>query len=276
MKWPGATSLLCMTACLLVAGTSGPDARPLTAILGALDAEVALLSDRMVDRQERLIEGIRFAEGRLEGREVVLARTGVGKVNAAMIATLLIEHFRPSEVIFTGVAGGINPELKTGDIVIATKTAHHDLGSFGPDGFKNWGVRNPVNRKRNPVHFPADDRLVALAVTSADSVDLERIVTGGVDRKPRIVKGTVVTGDMFVESSAKKTELRQRLQADAVEMEGAAVAQICWQQGVPCLVIRSLSDLADEAADTDFEMFLKTAAQNSAALVVELVKQLRQ
>ena len=266
--------IACLPVLLTVCTLSPALAQPTTAILGALDREVTILEKQLADSSERSVEGIRFVTGEMKGRRVVLARTGVGKVNAAIAATLLIEHFRPSEVIFTGVAGGINPELQTGDIVIATKTAQHDLGTMGPDGFQHWAVRNPVDRKRNPVFFPADSLLLTLAEAASRQFEPERMEVGAIDRTPRVLKGIVVTGDMFVASADKKAELRQRLRADAVEMEGAAVAQVCWQQGIPCLVIRSLSDLADGAAETDFEAFSRIAARNSAALVSALVERL--
>lgn len=270
MRRTGLSATICFSVVLLFSLLSFGDTSSVTAILGALDAEIALLEDNLTGREESAIEGIRFITGEMKGRSIVLARTGVGKVNAAMIATLLIEHFRPSEVIFTGVAGGINPDLRPGDIVIAAKTVQHDLGMLSPDGFENWGVKNPVSGERNPTFFPADPRLLTLAEMSAKYVSLEKFTT----KMPEIIKGVVVTGDMFVASSAKKKELRKDLQADAVEMEGAAVAQICWQQDVPCLVIRSLSDSADEHARLDFEDFYKIAARNSAQLVTELIGRL--
>ena len=253
---------------------SAEDSAPITAILGAFGDEVEMLEGKLADSQEQRIEGIRFVIGKMKDRPVVVAQSGVGKVNAAMTTTLLIEHFRPNEVIFTGVAGGINPDLLPGDIVIATKTAQHDLGSLTSNGIENWGVRNPIDGKRNPTFFPADARLLNLAETSVRRVELEKIQTSQGERMPRVIKGVVVTGDVFVASGSKKQELREALQADAVEMEGAAVAQICWQRGVPCLVIRSLSDVADANADQDYEIFYKIAARNSAKLVAEIVEHL--
>ncbi len=245
-----------------------------TAILGALDEELVLLEEQLMNGEHHQIEGIQFTAGNVRGRPIVLARTGAGKVNAAMITTLLIEHFQPAEVIYTGIAGGVNSELLPGDIVIAARTAQHDLGSLTADGILHWGVRNPINGERNPVFFPADARLVMLAERSAGRVAFEHIDPDSIDRAPKVVTGTVVTGDVFVSSAAKRMELRQRLQADAVEMEGAAVAQICWQRGIPCLVIRCLSDTADENADRDYRNFYRIAAENSARLVVDLVAQL--
>ncbi len=245
-----------------------------TAILGAFGKELAILEQKLTNNREHKIQGIRFVEGEINGRHTVVALSGVGKVNAAMTATLLIEHFKPSEVIFTGIAGGINPELLPGDIVIGLKTIQHDLGMLTAGGLERGGTRNPIDEKRNPVFFPADSRILKLAQISGRRVKLGKIKTSSGERTPKIIEGIIATGDVFVASNVKRIELRKSLQADAVEMEGAAVAQICWQQGVPCLVVRSLSDKADEKASEDLSNFYEIAAGNSATLVADIVRQL--
>ena len=133
-----------------------------TAILGAFRAEVALLRDVLADREEYEIEGIKFAAGKLRDADVVIVWTGVGKVNAAMTTTLMIEHFKPRRIIFTGIAGGVDPNLGPGDIVIARKTAHHDMGTIWPEGLFFRGVKNPLTNMQNPVFFHADEELVKL------------------------------------------------------------------------------------------------------------------
>ena len=265
---------ICISIFLFSNGLSLAEEGPLTGILGASTEEIRLLEEKVTDAREQYIEGIQFISGEIKGRQIVLARTGAGKVNAAMVTTLLIEHFKPSEVIFTGIAGGINPDLLPGDIVIAAKTAQHDLGSITTDGLQNWGVRNPITGERNPVFFAADARLLTLAETANKKVQFEKIETSGISRLPKVIRGIIVTGDVFVSSSPKKIELRESFQADAVEMEGAAIAQICWQQGVSCLIVRSLSDTSDEDAEQDYREFYKIAARNSAKLVTHLVQQL--
>ena len=258
---------------LLVLGVGAAHTSPI-AILGAFDEEVTILEAQLVNPKTHTIEGIQFLTGTLNGQSAVIARTGVGKVNAAMTATLVIEHFRPSRVIFTGVAGGLNPDLQLGDIVIAQKTAQHDLGRLESVEIENMGVRNPINGKRNPVFFPADPELLQTADGALEHLELNPFQTPQGKRLPRIIKGTVVTGDMFVASDAKRTALHKNFGADAVEMEGAAVAQICWQHSVPCLVIRSLSDNAGKNASEDFQKYHKIAARNSAALVTRIISQL--
>ena len=258
---------------LLVLGVGVAHTSPV-AILGAFDEEVAILEGQLVSPKAHTIQGIQFLTGTLNEQNVVIARTGVGKVNAAMTATLVIGHFRPNRVIFTGVAGGLNPSLQIGDIVIAQKTAQHDLGRLESAKIENTGVRNPINGKRNPVFFPADPGLLQTTEAALERIELNPFHTPQGQRHPRIITGTVVTGDVFVASDAKKTNLHKNLGADAVEMEGAAVAQICWQHNVPCLVIRSLSDNAGANASEDFKKYYKIAARNSAVLVTRIISQL--
>ena len=259
---------------LLILGAGAAHTSPV-AILGAFDEEVTILEAQLANPKAHTIEGIQFLTGTLNEQKVVIARTGVGKVNAAMTATLIIEHFRPNQVIFTGVAGGLNPDLQIGDIVIAEKTAQHDLGRLESAEIENMGAKNPLNGQRNPVFFPADSELLQIAETALAGIELTPFQGDQGQRYPQIIKGTVVTGDVFVASEIKKAALHKNLGADAVEMEGAAVAQICWQHSVPCLVIRSLSDNAGANASEDFRKYYKIAARNSAALVTRVIGQLR-
>ena len=271
-------AVVCISAILLVSSCSQPvrevrevSSEPITAILGAFEREITLLEDELTDTQEQRIEGIRFVSGKLSGKRVVIAWTGIGKVNAAMTTTLLIEHFQPNKVIFTGIAGAVNQQLQPGDIVIAEKTAHHDMGTIWPEGLFHKGVKNRLDGWENPVFFDADKRLLRLAELAAEQVELSSIQIISGQRTPKVVKGIVVTGDAFIASTDKCIELRKKLGADAVEMEGAAVAQICYQRGIGYLVIRSISDNADEGAVLDKQTFYIMAAKNSSSLVIELV-----
>ena len=246
----------------------------LTAIIGAVDKEVFLLQNNMTDKEVKKVHGLTFITGKLRGRNVVLAKTGVGKVNAAMAVTVLLISFKPTEVIFTGIAGALNPNRRLGDIVIATQTVQYDFGSLMPEGLQNWGMKNPINDKTNPIFYLSDSVLLNSAVNSANVLVLKKIKIGRKLWSPTITKGIVVTGDMFVASTAKSKELREKYNADAVEMEGGAVAQVCYQYDVPCLVIRSLSDAADENAKKNYDTFINIAATNSANLVMGLLEDL--
>jgi adenosylhomocysteine nucleosidase len=217
------------------------------------------------------IEGIEYILGRMGAETVALAWTGVGKVNAAMTTTLLLEHFHPTRVIFTGIAGGVDPNLEPGDIVIAKQTAYHDMGTLWSQGIEYGGVKSRMTGEPNPVFFPADPVLLAAAEEAAKSMAFGSVGLRTGQRPPRVVIGTVVTGDVFVAAKEKSAELAQELGASAVEMEGAAVAQLCYQRGIGCLVIRSISDKADRSAVMDKQLFYAMAAKNSAGLVMKIV-----
>lgn len=266
-------------ACLVMLTAGAPSigqesAAPVTAILGAFGDEIALLEQAIENPQSIQILGIRFLTGELRGRRVVLAASGVGKVNAGVATALLIEHFKPKQILYSGIAGALNPDLYPGDIVIAEKTVQHDMGTQGPDGMQLRGARNPIDGRRNPVFLNADPALLALADSVAAEIVLKSVPSRTDGRKPRIVRGIVATGDVFVASAGKRDELRKQLKADAVEMEGGAVAQICYQLSVPCLIIRSITDTADAKARDDASEFLPAAARNSARLVTAMIERL--
>jgi adenosylhomocysteine nucleosidase len=278
MRHSKISAVVCILVILLISSCNWSvqeirevNSEPVTAILGAFQQEIILLEDELTDTLEQRIEGIRFVSGKLSGKRVVIAFTGIGKVNAAMTTTLLIEHFKPNKIIFTGIAGGVNPELQPGDIVIAEKTAHHDMGTIWPEGLFHKGVKNRLDGWENPVFFNADEQLLKLAERAAEKIEFGSIQIIAGDRAPKVIKGVVVTGDAFIASTAKCAELRKKLGADAVEMEGAAVAQLCYQRRIGYLVIRSISDKADEGAVLDKQTFYIMAAKNSAMLVAEIV-----
>ena len=242
----------------------------ITAILGAFPAEVALIHSMIKQPKELAFQGIHFTEGILNGRHVVLAQTGMGKVNAAITTTLLLDHFKPREVLFTGIAGGTDPELSPGDLVIATTVAHHDYGTITPDSMLRRSTRNPTTEEENPIYFPCDKLLIRLA----EKVSKEVKFQSAGKRSPKVIEGVIVTGDVFVSSVAATKQLHQKMNAEATEMEGASVAQACWQQKVPFLVIRSLSDNASDNAHEDVATFYKIAAENSAHLVMAIVEKI--
>lgn len=260
---------LLLTSCTTAPKPAVPS--PPLAVLGSAQQEVALLRGMMTEAGAQEIEGIEFTAGRIGTEPVVLAWTGVGKVNAAMTTTLLLEHFQPHRVIFTGIAGGVDPNLEPGDIVIAQRTAYHDMGTLVSGGIDYGGVRSRMTGEPNPVFFPADPGLLAVARRAAGGMVFGAVGLQTGERPPKVVVGTVVTGDVFVASKEKSAELAKDLGACAVEMEGAAVAQLCYQREVGCLVIRSISDKADRSAVMDKQLFYTMAAKNSAGLVVKMI-----
>lgn len=244
--------------------------RPVTAILGAFPPELALLKAQLQRSHDTVIQHILFTEGWLEGKQVVLAQTGIGKVNASVATTLVIEHFQPQRLLFSGIAGGLNPALLPGDLVIGAKVAHHDYGTQTPDSILRRATRNPFTMQENPIYFASDSNLVLTAIEASKAVKFEAVGS----RLPKVITGVIVTGDVFVASDQATKALHATMQGDATEMEGAAVAQVCWQQRTPFIVIRSLSDDAGNNASALVRNFYEIAARNAASLVVALVKQL--
>lgn len=269
----GSTSSLCGQGIVEIKPAKPIDTvvTDITGILGAFPEEVKFLATQMQDKTEFVIQHLSFTEGKLNGQHVVLAQTGIGKVNAALTTILLIEHFHPKAIVFTGIAGAVNPSLAPGDLVIGTTLAHHDYGALTPAGIQRRPTRDPATMQENPIYFPCDTSLINLARQAGKNLILEKIKSPQGLRSPKIITGTIVTGDVFVSSEKATQELQKQMHAEATEMEGAAVAQVSYQQHVPFLVIRSMSDNASSTAHTDIETFYQIAARNSANLVMAIM-----
>lgn len=235
-------------------------------IMGALAVEVETIDDEMVIERVDTIGGKVYKVGEIFDAPCCLVNAGVGKVASAQTAQTLIMGYGVRMIIFTGVAGGINPALDVGDIVVSRDVVQHDFGQIWPDGFVPFDTAG----------FRADSMLIEIALDAAQNVDLIPVSAkpGRKGKNPRVVLGRIATGDQFVSSEAKRIWIARMFNADCVEMEGAAVAQICEAYGIPFLIIRSLSDLANENADVDFQTFVLQAAQNSSGMVKEIIRQL--
>jgi adenosylhomocysteine nucleosidase len=270
-----ARSLVAVVLLFVVPRLVPADEPPPIALLGALQLETEPMAATLTDRQAVSVLGIPCLSGRLAGRPVVVAAVGVGKVNAAMTTALLIERFSPAAVIFSGIAGAIDPQLQPGDVVIGDRLVQHDLLNHSETGAVLRSVRNPLTGTANPIALESSPRLLAFARLEAGRVALEPIPTdGGEPRPPRVLVGTIATGDSFVGSRPKKAELRAQVGAAAVEMEGAAVAQVCFQHGVPFLVVRGLSDRAGNEARSEAQRYLGIAAGNAARIALAVARQL--
>jgi adenosylhomocysteine nucleosidase len=241
-------------------------------ILCALPEEMALLADALVGRRDEERAGAPFATGRLDGRDVVLAESGIGKVGAALTATLLLERFGCGALVFSGVAGGLDPALGIGDIVVAERLIQHDYGAVVGDAHVPFRAGAfPLGTPRDDPAFELDAGLrgrleIALAGYRPPRLAAEVLGAAG-GRQPRLLFGTIVTGDTFVNSAAMRLALHERWGAQAVEMEGASVAQVAQRFGAPSVVIRALSDLAGEESHMDFGRFLDIASAAAADVV---------
>ena len=246
-------------------------AQDITGVLGAFPPELVLLKKRMENPRDTVVSNVKFTKGKLNGRSVILAETGVGKVNAAITTTILIEHFKPREIIFSGIAGGVDPALSPGDLVIGTQVGYHDFGALSDDGMKYWATKNPFTGKENPAFFKCDSVLVKKALSLSKTLKFTKVNRDEGSIAPAVKTGIIVTGDVFVSSEIVTKRLTKDLNAAATEMEGAAIAQACYQRNVPFLIIRSLSDKANHKAKTDMDTFYEIAAENAATLVIAVV-----
>jgi adenosylhomocysteine nucleosidase len=232
------------------------------AILAAMLPELAVFEPQLTATHELNIDGMRVLAGSLGGVEVGLVRMGVGKINAAIATTLVLSYARPRAVICTGIAGGVNPDLIVGDVIVAEQTLFFDYGNWMAGGFQ---LRSPLQRasaERHPPAFPADPALLAAAHAARGAVTLAAL--GPSARPPQVRAGVVATGDIFAIAHAKRAEIRALAQADVCDMESAAVAQVCRQYAVPCLVVRGVSDI--DEFDTLPADAAALAAGNAAAL----------
>ncbi|MCE6989642.1 5'-methylthioadenosine/adenosylhomocysteine nucleosidase [Dyadobacter sp. CY323] len=256
---------------LLLSSPFSVIAQDVTGVLGAFPPELVLLQKKMENPKDTVISNVRFTTGKLNGRAVVLAQTGVGKVNAAITTTILIEHFKPREIVFSGIAGGVDPALSPGDLVIGTQVSYHDFGALSDNGMTYWATKNPFTQKENPAFFLCDSALVQKAITVSKTLQFTKINLEKGNRSPTVKTGIIVTGDVFVSSQIVTKRLIKDLNAAATEMEGAAIAQACYQRNIPFLIIRSLSDKANQKAKADMDKFYEIAAENAATLVMAVV-----
>lgn len=249
----------------------GQDA-PVIGVLG-IATEIASLERILTGATAQTISGTAFTAGMLNGHRVVVGRSGVGKVNAAVAATLLVDRFKPGALFFSGTAGALDPALGPGDVIIGTALAQHDVGVVTSSGFTRRPTRSAAAAAPNPLFVPAANTLLEAARRAARQVSLRPIETAAGPRRPVIREGTIVTGDVFVMDERLRDELRA-LGAAAVEMEGAAVAQVCWQIKLSCLIVRSITDGADRSAADRYQQFLAAASENAAMVVAETIRQL--
>lgn len=237
-------------------------------VMSALAGELGLLRAEMTDGRKVHAGGHRFEVGTIGGFDVVVTSVGVGKVNAAMVATLAIDHFAPREVLFTGVAGAVDPVLGIGDVVVAEHVLHHDTGVFGPDGFAIYQSGHvPFFNPTDTIGYRPSLELLDRARSAGADLRLGSVL----GRVPNLVFGTVATGDQFIQSEEERRRLHETLGAQVAEMEGAAVAQVAEHFGIDHLVIRAVSDRAGVDSAIDFARFLEEVSVNSASVVLGLL-----
>jgi adenosylhomocysteine nucleosidase len=233
-------------------------------IIGAMEDEVSLLRKAMENQEIQKTGVFEFYTGDLMGKPVALLRCGVGKVNAAVGCALLIQNFRPSLVINTGSAGGVDPDLKFGDAIISDGLVYHDadLTAF------NYA---PGQLPGQPRIFPVPEDLIQRAEQAVDQLKEEKVLPGDFNHR----RGLIGSGDVFMHEPEQIAEARRVFPAlKAVEMEGAAIAHCCRLFSVPALIIRSLSDIAGVESPLVFYEFLPLASAHSSEIVRRIIRDL--
>jgi adenosylhomocysteine nucleosidase len=231
-------------------------------LICAIPQELAYLRDVLADSESENVAHAHFDTGTLDGHDVVLAGSGMGKVNAALVATLLADRFHCSAIVFSGVAGGLDPTLAIGDVVIADRVIQHDAGVLEDERIQPYQPGyvpfiNPTER----LGYDVDPALLARVKGLLDGVTIAG----------QIAYGTVLSGDQYLHCETTRDRLHREFGGRAVEMEGGSVAQVCEAFGIPWLVIRALSDLAGGNSRFDFASFVDQAAASSATILRRLL-----
>ncbi len=244
-------------------------------LLCAIPPEWRHLHDAMSGTETAAVGPLTFTRGHLDGRDVVLVMAGIGKVNTAVVATLLHQRFGATTVLFSGVAGGIDPGLDIGDVVVGVHTVQHDAGVIENDRLEPYQAGHvPFFNPTDTLGYRSSETLVGHARAALADLQLPTLsasAAGGEPRQPRIVFGSVLSGDQYVHCEMTRERLHTRFQAQAVEMEGGALGQAGATLGFDWLDIRALSDLAGATSRADFKAFVGEVAASSALIIRRLL-----
>lgn len=229
-------------------------------IIGAMEEEVSKLKDMMTGVQVQEAAGMSFVQGKLEGKEIVVVRSGIGKVNAALCSQILVNLYGVSAIINTGIAGSLKAQINIGDIVLSSDALQHDVDATA------FGYAPGQIPRVDTFSFTADEELIKLAEKCCREVNPE-IGTW---------VGRVVSGDQFISDKEKKNWIHSTFDGYCTEMEGAAIAQAAYLNKIPYLVIRAISDKADDSASIDYPIFEAAAIEHSVRLVAAMIKEMNE
>lgn len=224
-------------------------------IIGAMEEEVALLKEKMEIEVIVKKASMEFYQGTLKGRECVVVRSGIGKVNAGLCAQILVDVFNVSHLINTGIAGSLKAEINIGDIVVSSDALQHDMDA------RNFGYARGEIPRMGTISFPADPELISMAKAACEQANPE------ID----VFVGRIVTGDQFIAERSVKNEIASWTEGYCTEMEGAAIAQVAYLNHIPFVIVRAISDKADDSATMDYPTFEQQAIEHSVKLIEEFV-----
>lgn len=227
-------------------------------IIGAMEVEVEKLREMMENSQAQTVAGMTFYQGTIKEKDVVVVRSGIGKVNAGLCSQILVDRYHVNGIVNTGIAGSLKNEVNVGDIVLSTVAVQHDMDATGfgyPVGeIPQMGIKE----------FPADGHLRELAERCCHRANPDI----------RTFSGRIASGDQFISSREKKNWIRDTFDAFCTEMEGAAVAQAAYLNQVPYLIVRAISDKADDSAQVDYNEFEAKAVEHSVRLMAAMLEEL--
>ena len=244
--------------------------RDVTLILGAIPQESELVELAMTGKKRGKLSGFPYVTGRLHGRKVGLAVTGIGKTCATMLTTLFVEKFQPREVLMTGTASRINPAIRNGDVIVGEVTCNHDFGSFArSDVMEYFAAEGPLG-DHMAIVYPGDARLLAAAKRAIRTHVPETASQHTPSYVPVVRTGRITSGDQFGITEARIADIRSQLNPDLMEMESGSVAQVCWYLRTPFLCIRSGSNRTQNSPDNDYRKLSPFASRQAAYVNVSL------
>ena len=226
-------------------------------IIGAMESEVSKLCDDLAGKEIVEYAGLRFFTGILEGKDVVIVKSGIGKVNAALCAQALVLKFNVTKIINTGIAGAFAKGLGVFDFVVSTAAVYHDFDTTA-FGYKAGQVPGM------PESFAADSQLVDTAITAFEKTEFAK--------QHKIVKGVVASGDQFISDSGVKKTIQANFEPACVEMEGCAIAHTCYLNKVPFVIVRCMSDMADESVEQTYAFNEDVCAAACACFVKKIME----
>jgi len=243
-------------------------------ILGAVPQEIPPFVDAMKDAQKRSLQGIPYWQGHIDGKPVVVAITGIGKTYTAMTTTLFITEFKPRLVLMSGTGARIEPQLRTGDVIVATVTHEHDYGSLTRNDMVYRPMNSPADGSEVENAFAPPSSLLKLADQAIASYRAPQVSANGDTYTIKVRRGVVSSSDLFGVTQARIDLLRSRFHTDIMEMESAPLGHVCEALGVPYLIVRAGSNVAQEAPNDDYLRLGPIAARQAAYFSLHLLKYL--
>lgn len=251
-----------------------PGRRNLTLILGAIPQETDLVEWAATRKKRGTLVDFPYLEGRIDGRRVIVAVTGIGKTNAAMLTTLFVEKFRPREVLMCGTASRIDPAIRNGDVIVGEVTCNHDMGSLGTGYVMEYFASEGPLGDHAPIVYPADRTLLAAARRAIKTHVPEAASHHDPGYTPVVRLGRITSGDQFGIPPERIDDILRQLKPNLMEMESGSVAEVCYYLRTPFLCIRSGSNRTQHSPDNDYRTLSPFASRQAALFAVSVVREL--